>query len=163
MLMRKAAYGLVQAPLQWFYTINNFLGNLGYKQLQTEPCCWVWVDTEGQVRSIVHSHVDDLMFGGREDDSIHHGLLDQLQARFKWGSWEDRCFVQCGIEVVQNEDYSIDLKQSNFINDIEEIYLSRDRSRQTGQPVTETEKKQTTRSSWQSGLGMWSNMFSLCS
>ena len=59
---------------------------------------------------------------------------------FKWGSWEDRCFVQCGIEVVQNEDYSIDLKQSNFINDIEEIYLSRDRSRHTGQPVTETEK-----------------------
>ena len=29
MLMRKAAYGLVQAPLQWFYAINNFLGNLG--------------------------------------------------------------------------------------------------------------------------------------
>ena len=102
MLMCKAAYGLVQAPLQWFYTINNFLGNLGYKQLQTEPCCWVWVDAEGQVRSIVHSHVDDLMFGGQEDDSIHHGLLEQLQARFKWGSWEDRCFVQCGIEVVQN-------------------------------------------------------------
>ena len=102
MLMCKAAYGLVQAPLQWFYTINNFLGNLGYKQLQTEQCCWVWVDAEGQVRSIVHSHVDDLMFGGKEDDSIHHGLLEQLQARFKWGSWEDRCFVQCGIEVVQN-------------------------------------------------------------
>ena len=38
-------------------------------------------------------------------------------------------------------EYSIDLKQSNFINDIEEIYLTRDRSRQTGQPVTETEKK----------------------
>ena len=80
------------------------------------------------------------MFGGKEDDSIHHGLLEQLQTRFKWGSWEDRCFVQCGIEVVQNEDDSIDLKQSNYINDLVEIHLSRDGSRQIGQPVTETEK-----------------------
>ena len=140
MLMRKAAYGLVQAPLQWFYTINNFLISLGYKQLQSEPCCWVWVDEHGQVRSIIHSHVDDLMFGGKEGDSTHQQLLEQLQQRFKWGSWETGSFIQCGIEVVQNDDYSIDLKQSNFINDIEEIHLTRDRSRQTGMPVTESEK-----------------------
>lgn len=139
--MRKAAYGLVQAPLQWYHTIHESLVELGYSRLQVEPCCWIFRDKSGTVRSIVHSHVDDLMFGGSPECSIHKYLMDQLQQRFQWGSWEETKFVQCGIEVHQLEDFSIEISQTKYIDDLEEIYISRDRSRMPDAPVTEEERR----------------------
>ena len=35
LLLRKAAYGLVQAPLHWYHSISKFLGEIGYRRLQT--------------------------------------------------------------------------------------------------------------------------------
>ena len=140
MLMKKAAYGLVQAPLHWHKSVNKYLQTLGYRQLEVEPCCWIWTDKAGVVRSAVHAHVDDFLFAGAAGCAEHQGLIQALKTRFKWGTWESQCFVQCGIEIQQNPDYSIDMRQSKFINDLEEIRLSRDRSRVTESPTTDHEK-----------------------
>ena len=140
MLMRKAAYGLVQAPLVWFESINEFLQELGYRQLKVEPCCWVWTDHHGIVKSIVHSHVDDLMFAGRDNCPQHEKLLEKMRQKFNWGSWEEGEFIQCGIEVKQQPDYSIELSQKKFIDDLEEVPLCRDRARWPETPATEAEK-----------------------
>ena len=140
MLLRKAAYGLVQAPLHWHQSVNRFLKSLGYRQLEVEPCCWIWTDKTGTVRSAVHAHVDDFLFAGGPQCEIHQRLMTALQQRFKWGTWEVGKFVQCGIDIHQNQDYSIDMHQTKFINDLEEIRISRDRSRQTECPTTEQEK-----------------------
>ena len=142
MLMKKAAYGLVQAPLHWHNSVNKYLKSQGYIQLQTEPCCWIWVDVDGEVKSAVHAHVDDFLFAGKRNCPIHHHLMENVQAAFKWGTWEFEKFTQCGIEVSQQEDGSIELMQSHFIGELEEIKLSRDRSRQEGEATTESEKSQ---------------------
>ena len=114
MLLRKAAFGLVQAPLHWYQSICKKLANLGYQRLVTEPCCWIWLDEEGEVRSIIHGHVDDFMFGGGKDDPIHNMLMGELQASYKWGTWEYDEFEQCGVVVKQHEDFSFGLKQEKF-------------------------------------------------
>ena len=44
MLLTKAAYGLVQAPLQWYHSVCNTMNKLGYQRLVTEPCCWIMLD-----------------------------------------------------------------------------------------------------------------------
>ena len=141
MLLKKAAYGLVQAPLHWYQSISTYLEEIGYHKLWTEPCCWIWVDKEGVVRSIIHGHVDDFMFGGRDNDEIHTGLMRDIQKKFQWGTWETGQFVQCGVHVQQHEDFSIDLEQTKFIEELEEIHISRERSRSEELTTTEDEKR----------------------
>ena len=140
MLLTRAAYGLVQAPLQWYKSVCNTLKTLGYLRLTTEPCCWILQDNQGQVRSAVHGHVDDFMVAGKQGDPIHETATQALKQKYNWGAWETNCFEQCGLEAKQHEDFSISLRQSRFIDDLEEISLSRDRSRQGEQPTTDKEK-----------------------
>ena len=42
MLLQRAAYGLVQAPLHWYQSVCNTLAELGYQRLVTEPRCWIF-------------------------------------------------------------------------------------------------------------------------
>ena len=160
--MKKAAYGLVQAPLHWYQSISNFLEGQGYRKLDVEPCCWIWVDKENQVRGIIHAHVDDFMFGGREDCEIHQALMQNLQEAFKWGTWESQEFVQCGINVVQKPDYSFELSQSKYIEEIPEIRISRDRSRQTEQSTSASREVSDARSPGLLVLANRSNVLCLC-
>ena len=88
MLMKKAAYGLVQAPLHWHNSVNKYLKSQGYIQLQTEPCCWIWVDQEGEVRSAIHAHVDDFLFAGQKECPVHDTLMNNVRKAFTWGTWE---------------------------------------------------------------------------
>lgn len=141
MLMVKAAYGLVQAPLQWYKSVCSFLQQLGCRRLKTEPCCWVF-SQDGQVKSAIHAHVDDFLIAGRPGCPIHKELVDKVTQKFKWGTWETKDFIQCGIRMVQQDDFSIEIDQETFISEIEEIALTRDRSRQTESPTTDEEKKQ---------------------
>ena len=142
MLMRKAAYGLVQAPLHWYRSVCNYLASIGYTKFQMEPCCWVYKDDQGRVLSVIHAHVGDFMFGGSPDCPIHQRLMEQIRHKYKWGTWEEGSFLQCGIQVTQREDYSIELDQEHTIQELAEIHLSRDRSRQPDMPTSEHEKSE---------------------
>ena len=46
MLLQRAAYGLVQAPLHWYQSVCNTLAELGYQRLVTEPRCWIFKGME---------------------------------------------------------------------------------------------------------------------
>ena len=90
--------------------------------------------------SAIHGHVGDFLFGGRDDCETHGALMTKIQQKFKWGEWQKDEFVQCGIRMRQLPDFSIELDQQKFIEDLEEIHLSRDRSRNPELPTTEGEK-----------------------
>ena len=79
MLMRKAAYGLVQAPLHWYGSVCAFLSSLGYRRLKTEPCTWIYLNEKNEVKSIVYGHVDDFMFGGSKESATHLKLMAAIQ------------------------------------------------------------------------------------
>ena len=61
--LRKACYGLVEAPIEWFETVNSYLQEIGYRQLQADPCTWAYT-VEGKVISLISAHVDDFIFTG---------------------------------------------------------------------------------------------------
>ena len=140
MLLTKAAYGLVQAPLQWYRSVCTTMESLGYRRLITEPCCWVYVDEQQEVQSIIHGHVDDFVFGGHKNNPVHKRLMEALRQSFSWGTWEEQQFEQCGILVTQHEDFSITLNQQRFIEEIEEIHINRDRARQPQLAASDSEK-----------------------
>ena len=49
-------------PLHWYQSVCKALAELGYQRLVTEPCCWIYKDEGGVIRSIIYGHVDDFVF-----------------------------------------------------------------------------------------------------
>ena len=60
--LAKAAYGLVQAPLEFYLTVHEFLESLGFVRQQSDPCCWGLFDEQQQNIGWVTSHVDGFSF-----------------------------------------------------------------------------------------------------
>ena len=77
--MRKACYGLVEAPIEWFETMNSYLQTQGFEQLKSDPCCWRLRDTDLQTIALVSGHVDDFMFCGLAFQTTNSGLTQKLK------------------------------------------------------------------------------------
>ena len=137
--IKKACYGLVEAPIEWFETVNSFLCELGYQQMRSDPCTWIFSE-DGQVVSVISGHVDDFLFIGKESCCIWGDLKDKIQKRFHWQEWEKDEFVQCGVAVKRQPDGSFELSQKHYLDNVSEIQISRDRRRQKHDPTTDEEK-----------------------
>ena len=139
MKLRRAADGLVQAPLHCYKSVCSYLASVGYKRLKGDPCVWVFFDSQQVLRSCICAHVDDFLFGGSPGDAIHAELMAKIQSHFSWGSWETSSFTQCGVRILQHADFGI---TEAFVSDIQEIRISRDRSRHPSQETSDYEKHQ---------------------
>lgn len=140
--LTKAAYGLVQAPLEWYLTVDEFLTNLGFERQKSDPCCWGIFDSADQPIAYVCGHVDDFLFGGKEFDYRWKELKQAIQTRFKWGQWESKKFTQCGVDIEQREDFSFSLAQPSFLDQVSEIYIGKKRFGEKEASTTREEQLQ---------------------
>ena len=141
--LRKACYGLVEAPIVWFQTVNKFLCSIGYRQLRSDPCAWIYQDPKTQnVISLISGHVDDFLFAGKKDCDLWQSLRRQIQQRFDWQEWEEDHFVQCGVQISRQEDGSFSLSQKQYLEGVAPIPVSRERRRAKHEPTNEQEKTQ---------------------
>ena len=44
MKSKKAAYGLVEAPVEWYISISTVLKEHGWRRLKSDPCYWILID-----------------------------------------------------------------------------------------------------------------------
>lgn len=65
--VKRGCYGLVDAPLEWYRTISDFLGSLGLTKSWADPCAWLW-KPDGVTRGMIAGHVDDFLFAGDKND-----------------------------------------------------------------------------------------------
>ena len=70
--VKKACYGLVDAPLEWYRSVDTFLQSLGFTKLWSDPCCWV-LRVHGVLRGAISGHVDDFLFCGKQGDPLSKG------------------------------------------------------------------------------------------
>ena len=138
--VRRACYGLVDAPLEWYRTVSEFLESLGLQRLWSDACSWVW-RPNGVLRGMIAGHVDDFLFGGREDDAEWQEILRQIKEKFRWSDWEQGRFVQCGVEIVQDSE-GFTLSQARYVSQLREIGVSQSRRRDLRAPTTEHERSQ---------------------
>ena len=115
MLLTKAAYGLVEAPIQWFLSVSRFLESLGGERQFSDPCCWGFFNEDRTPIGWVCGHVDDFLFGGQKGAVKWESIKAQIKERFKWGQWEQGRFVQCGVLVEQTETGFM-LSQPDYLN-----------------------------------------------
>ena len=45
--LKRACYGLVEAPLEWYRSVSEFLQGLGLERSWSDPCLWTWRLTAG--------------------------------------------------------------------------------------------------------------------
>eukprot|EP00969_Alexandrium_andersonii_P249482 11025880-Alexandrium_andersonii.AAC.1 len=82
MRLRKAAYGLVEAPVERYLSISTTLAEHGWRRLRSDPCCWILIDPskvrpdgvyptkeECPVAAATAGHVDDFIFVGKEGNA----------------------------------------------------------------------------------------------
>ena len=137
--LRKACYGLVDAPLEWFLTVSDYLTSIGFTRCVSDPCCFKYVH-EGKLIGLISGHVDDFLFSGSQYCSIWTSLCEKIKGRFKWGAWEEKEFTQCGVFVRQMPDFSFELSQAQYIEDLKEIGIPAERRREPDSLTTDREK-----------------------
>ncbi|CAE7233664.1 RE1 [Symbiodinium sp. CCMP2592] len=117
--LKKACYGLVDAPLEWYRTVAEFLEAQGMERMWSDACAWV-LRKEGKVVGVISGHVDDFLFSGDEQDADWLHLIQAVKDRFRWGDWDKDTFVQCGVQVTR-EGNSFKLSQAAYVESIPEI------------------------------------------
>lgn len=97
--LRKAVYGLVNAPRQWWNDVRPKMSKLGWVESSIEPCLWKLVDPHGQLVGLCVVHVDDFLIGLDEQSVYAKNKLQELRGLYQWGSWED--YQMCGVRLRQ--------------------------------------------------------------
>ena len=138
--LKKACYGLVDAPLEWYKTVATFFDSLGLERLWSDACAWVW-RVNGRVRGMISGHVDDFIFAGSQHDKEWQALLTQIRERFKWGDWDADRFTQCGVHV-ETVPEGFAISQPKYLESIEEIHVNATRRKQRDADTTDREKTQ---------------------
>ena len=124
--VRKAAYGLVNAPAEFFRAINGALKELGFQQMRTEPCGWVFKVQDPQTKEfktagVICSHVDDFIIAGNEQCPEWHRALEGFFEKFRWSPWEFGAFSHCGIQIRESSDGSKILDHSKYCETLDQI------------------------------------------
>ena len=100
--LRKAVYGLVNAPRAWWVKINEVMGHLGWFAASLEPCLWMLMSEDGRISGLCCPHVYDFMVALEERESETQQHFETLKQQFLWGSWEDADFILCGVHFCED-------------------------------------------------------------
>ena len=135
----KSAYGLIDAPFLWFTELDKTLKELGFISSPFDPCLYLLHEKDKkEPAGILGIHVDDGLCGGNE---FFHQQIRKLEQKFPFGSRKSQKFVFTGIEMTQENDYSITMSQENYISRINPIHIQPTRKANVDLAVTERERQ----------------------
>ncbi|CAJ1422108.1 unnamed protein product [Effrenium voratum] len=139
----KSCYGLITAPASWYADVAATLEKAGLERLVTDPCCWRFctsgVDCVKETQGLVCAHVDDFIVIGNEQCEAWMDAMHIFHDRYQWSDWEHGTFTHCGVVLRENEDLSVTLDHSKFVESLEPAIFE---ARDDDSPVTEKERSQ---------------------
>ena len=137
--LEKGAYGLIDAPCQWFLAISEELIHLGFTQSPFDPCQYILRHHEsGSLEGILGLHVDDGICGGSQYFS---NKIACLEKKYPFGSKKLKQFTFTGIEMDQQPNGTITMTQSKYVKSINPIKITQERRQQGDDKVTDEERQ----------------------
>ena len=139
--IKKAIYGLLNAPRRWFEKLAAELEKGGWLRSKLEPCVWRLFSGD-QLVGLIGVHVDDVVVSGHGE--FYQQKVLELRNTFPFGSWKSAMSERvmfCGFEIKQNRDGSLHMNQERFALGLHEINVSRERKQNEGLKATDDEKK----------------------
>jgi len=116
--LNKAIYGLKQSGREWNKELNNFLMNLGFKQLVSELCLYVKRSNSNIINCILGVYVDDILIAGKSKEI--NITKKKIKNRFKIKEIGNVDFV-IGIKFIKYKNGYI-LNQNRYLVDLLEKY-----------------------------------------
>ena len=131
--LAKCCYGLIDAPRQWWLSLQGDLQKAAWRKCKMEPCMMrLW--SGGRLVGLLCFHVDDVMIAGNERGDNYQEALQHLKQLYEWGKWEEQGFEMCGCRLEQDADYNITVDQLKYARAAQTITLSaRRRKHEHGQ------------------------------
>ena len=122
--LNKGLYGLKESPRTWFLHFKEIIMKFGLKQSLYDSCLFY----SDHIITIIY--VDDGLIMGKDEDVM--ALKDHLNKslKLKWTKLSN--FL--GMKIVQNQDHSIDLSMTKYIENIVKTFNIPTRSRKVPLP-----------------------------
>ena len=137
--LKKTAYGLKDAPREWYLRLKGQIIDLGCS-MSTIDSGLFFMHKEDILIGLLLVFVDDLLWGGNEH--FEFAVINELKKIFRVGCEQSRAFKYIGINLKQNEDYTISLDQVAYINSISTIPVTEERLHKKAEQITSSERKQ---------------------
>ena len=113
--LRKAMYGLVQAPRAWMKTFVKILKHMGLKQCRTDPCVF-YLRKDEEVKLILNVYCDDVLLSGlqTEIDNFKSNIKRYLKIK-EIGKVKRHLGVDYNIEP---DERSLEIHMTEFVQEI---------------------------------------------
>ena len=126
--LNKPMYGLDDAGLKWYQTVDNKLRGLGCRRLHTDLAVFYYLKG-GRLRGIAAWHVDDMINTG--DETFYADIVKPLMDEFTFGSTSEGTYRCLGWNIKHAEG-SILVSQSDYIQcKIDYLQLEKQEERMT--------------------------------
>jgi transposase InsO family protein len=145
--VKKAVFGLADAPREWWLKLSRILTENGWESLVIDGAAWLLWDAAVEVsarnfshlKGMIVAHVDDLLFIG-DPDAVQS--FDHVGKLLGFGSREETNFVWCGKRIRRAEDKTIRVSMNEYHQNLKEIYISRSRRNEPHADLTAAENRQ---------------------
>ena len=108
----RPCYGLPEASLCWFLTVNKDLKERGLKEVIMDPAAYFW-RVGDKLKGLYFGHVDDAYYCGDED--FHKQIMKPMFEKFKMGQIMEGDFRSLGWNVKTNERGELSVSQIDYI------------------------------------------------
>ena len=119
--LRKAVYGLVNAPKRWWDRLKKSLIEHGFTSCALDPCA-LGLPKSGQIHRVLGMHVDDAIGGGYETFDI---ILTAVCKELDWGAWHVGNFRFKGRQISQMPNREIVFDMEQYKHELEQIEVSK--------------------------------------
>ena len=136
--LTKCVYGLMDAPLRWWKSLEKTFKSLGMTQSQLDPCIFYWYDRSG-LSGVIACHVDDLLIGGSANFATQ--VIDPLKKIYPFKHWKFGQSEFLGRALTQREDFSIVIDQREYANKVKVANISKERRKHKDEKLTSAELK----------------------
>ncbi|XP_057314680.1 uncharacterized protein LOC130655883 [Hydractinia symbiolongicarpus] len=134
--LKKCIYGLVDASRCWYLRVKEELINLNVSVSKSDPAIFYWHHGQ-QLSGVMATHVDDFCWGGNED--FIENVIEPLQRVFLVGSECSTVFPYLGLSLNQHSDFTIQINQNAYVEEIEPIEIEKERMGKKNYPLNENE------------------------
>ena len=119
--LRKAVYGLVNAPKKWWDRLETSLIEHGFTTCALDPCAFV-LRKSGKIHGVLGVHVDDVIGGGNE---IFDRIMTTVRKEFDFGAWNVGNFRFKGRQISQMPNGEIVCDMEQYKHELEQIDVSK--------------------------------------
>ena len=109
-LLSKGLYGIKQVGRLWYTVIKVFLLKIGFKQLDADPCVFIWITQEGTV--IISLYINDHV-----NAKVLKAVVTVKKQIFEWFDVKNLGPAEfvVGLQVSQGE-WGIKLTQATYVS-----------------------------------------------